>query len=61
LTAEQLYLTTRLNLVTAIATQYMDVVALFQALGGGWWNRSDVEEAKNRGLFAARGTVLGRD
>jgi Outer membrane efflux protein len=52
LTSEQLYLTTRLSLVIAKATQYTDVVALFQALGGGWWNRSDVEEAKNRVLFA---------
>ena len=44
LTSEQLYLSARLNLVIAIATQYADVVALFQALGGGWWNRSDVEQ-----------------
>jgi len=42
-TSEQLYLATRLTLVTAQAAQYMDVVALFQALGGGWWNRMDVE------------------
>lgn len=42
-TSEQLYLATRLSLVTAQAAQYMDVVALFQALGGGWWNRMDVE------------------
>jgi len=31
----------------------MDVVALFQALGGGWWNRDDVEEPKPRVLDAA--------
>jgi outer membrane protein TolC len=43
LTSEQLYLTTRLSVVTARATQYMDVVALFQALGGGWWNRSQCQ------------------
>jgi NodT family efflux transporter outer membrane factor (OMF) lipoprotein len=35
-TSEQLYLATRLSLVTARAARYMDVVALFQALGGGW-------------------------
>jgi hypothetical protein len=50
LTSEQLYLATRLSLMIARATQYMDVVALFQALGGGWWNRSDIEEPKDGGL-----------
>ena len=44
-TSEQLYLATRLSLVTARAARYMDVVALFQALGGGWWNRADAEES----------------
>jgi outer membrane protein TolC len=43
LTAEQLYLAAQLTLVQAVATRYSDVVALFQALGGGWWNRSDTE------------------
>ena len=51
LTSEQLYLTTRLSVVTARATQYSDVVALFQALGGGWWNRSDVEQSHDRSFF----------
>jgi hypothetical protein len=48
-TSEQLYLATRLSLVSAKATQYTDLVALFQALGGGWWNRADVEEPGERG------------
>jgi NodT family efflux transporter outer membrane factor (OMF) lipoprotein len=48
-TSEQLYLATQLSLMIARATQYTDVVALFQALGGGWWNRSDVEETRNHG------------
>jgi outer membrane protein TolC len=26
----------------AEAGRYADTVALFQALGGGWWNRKDV-------------------
>jgi Outer membrane efflux protein len=42
LTAEQVDLATRLSLRIAEATRYADVVALFQALGGGWWNRQDV-------------------
>jgi hypothetical protein len=27
--------------VKARAQRYADTAALFQALGGGWWNRSD--------------------
>jgi NodT family efflux transporter outer membrane factor (OMF) lipoprotein len=38
-TAEQSEAEARLALLQARATQYSDVVALFQALGGGWWNR----------------------
>jgi NodT family efflux transporter outer membrane factor (OMF) lipoprotein len=41
LVAEQLYLSSRIALVQAEATRFSDVVALFQALGGGWWNRTD--------------------
>jgi outer membrane protein TolC len=52
LTSEQLYLSTRLSRITATASRYADVVALFQALGGGWWNRLDVEGAEDPGLFA---------
>jgi len=51
LTAEQLLLSTRLSRITAEASRYADVVALFQALGGGWWNRRDVEEPQDPGLF----------
>ena len=41
LNAEQTYQTALLSLVQAKAARYFDTVALFQALGGGWWNRSD--------------------
>jgi NodT family efflux transporter outer membrane factor (OMF) lipoprotein len=41
LTAEQAYLQTELTLVQAQASRYSDTAALFQALGGGWWNRSE--------------------
>jgi outer membrane protein TolC len=51
-TSEQLYLSTQLTLVTARATRFMDAVALFQALGGGWWNRADAEEAGARTMDA---------
>jgi outer membrane protein TolC len=48
LTAEQAYQQARIGLVKAQAARYADTAALFQALGGGWWNRSDVV-AKDRG------------
>jgi NodT family efflux transporter outer membrane factor (OMF) lipoprotein len=51
LTSEQLYLSTKLSRITAIASRYADVVALFQALGGGWWNRFDIEKAQDPNLF----------
>jgi NodT family efflux transporter outer membrane factor (OMF) lipoprotein len=41
LNAEQMYQQAVLNLVQALANRYADTAALFQALGGGWWNRSD--------------------
>jgi NodT family efflux transporter outer membrane factor (OMF) lipoprotein len=45
LQTEQTYQTARLNLVSAQAARFTDTVALFQALGGGWWNRTDVDPA----------------
>ena len=42
LSAEQSYQQALINLVQAEANRYADTAALFQALGGGWWNRSDV-------------------
>ena len=42
LNAEQAYQQTRIALVQSQASRYADTVALFQALGGGWWRRSDL-------------------
>ncbi len=42
LSAETAYQQTLLARVQAQATRYGDTVALFQALGGGWWNRKEV-------------------
>ena len=42
LNAEQTYENALLGRVRAQAARYSDTVALFQALGGGWWNRNDV-------------------
>ena len=43
LTAQQTYQNTVLTRVQAQAVRYSDSAALFQALGGGWWNRHDVD------------------
>ncbi len=42
LNAQQTYLQASLVRVKAQAARLIDTAALFQALGGGWWNRSDV-------------------
>ncbi|GJD81408.1 histidine kinase [Methylobacterium gregans] len=42
LIAQQSYLSALVTSASARATQYADTAALFQALGGGWWNRMDV-------------------
>jgi NodT family efflux transporter outer membrane factor (OMF) lipoprotein len=42
LNAEQSYQQARINLVQALANRFADTAALFQALGGGWWHRSDL-------------------
>jgi len=38
LTIEQNYQQAKLAYVQAQAARYTDTVALFQSLGGGWWN-----------------------
>ena len=42
LNAEQTYQQASINLVQAQANRYADTAALFQAVGGGWWHRSDL-------------------
>ncbi len=48
LNAEQTYQQAMVNLVQALANRYADTAALFQALGGGWWNRSDVHAGRGQ-------------
>jgi NodT family efflux transporter outer membrane factor (OMF) lipoprotein len=45
LTQQQAYLQASLARVQAQAARLADTVALFQALGGGWWNRTPVNPA----------------
>lgn len=46
LSAEQAHQQSQINLVQAEASRFADTAALFQALGGGWWNRADVATDK---------------
>jgi NodT family efflux transporter outer membrane factor (OMF) lipoprotein len=47
LNAEQTYQQAVINLVQAEANRYADTAALFQALGGGWWNRAEFAKIDN--------------
>jgi outer membrane protein TolC len=44
LNAEQNYQQGLINLVQAQANRYADTAALFQALGGGWWHRAELQD-----------------
>jgi NodT family efflux transporter outer membrane factor (OMF) lipoprotein len=48
LAAEQTYQEALINLVQARANRYADTAALFQALGGGWWNRSEADRVSEK-------------
>ena len=41
LNAQQTYLQAEIQVVQARAARLADTAALFQALGGGWWNRTE--------------------
>ncbi len=45
LNAERQYQQARISLVQAQAARFADTAALFQALGGGWWNHSRQTDA----------------
>jgi len=45
LNAQQAYAQTVVALAQARAARFSDTAALFQALGGGWWNRGDAATA----------------
>jgi len=48
LNADQAYQQARLSRVQAEADRFTDTVALFQALGGGWWHRPELANADAR-------------
>jgi NodT family efflux transporter outer membrane factor (OMF) lipoprotein len=43
LNAQQTYQSALLNVVLARANRFADTAALYQALGGGWWNRPNAD------------------
>lgn len=45
-TTQQSYLQAEIQVVQARAARLADTAALFQALGGGWWNRAEPYEAQ---------------
>jgi NodT family efflux transporter outer membrane factor (OMF) lipoprotein len=47
LSAEQAYQQAVISLVQAQANRFTDTAALFQALGGGWWNRQEAIAKEN--------------
>ena len=47
LNAEQAYQQARINRLQAQANRFADTAALFQALGGGWWNGADLAGGKH--------------
>jgi NodT family efflux transporter outer membrane factor (OMF) lipoprotein len=52
LQAQQNLLQAAVSRVQAQATVLADTVALFQALGGGWWNRDDIAPAREYPFFS---------
>ncbi len=42
LSAQQAYQQGRISLIQAQASRFADTAALFQALGGGWWHRTEL-------------------
>ena len=48
LQAQQAYLQAVISRIQAQAGRFADSAALFQALGGGWWNRSEVAPERTR-------------
>jgi NodT family efflux transporter outer membrane factor (OMF) lipoprotein len=52
LNAQQIYQRALITSVVAQSNRLADTAALFQALGGGWWNRDDIDHKKPTPYFA---------
>jgi NodT family efflux transporter outer membrane factor (OMF) lipoprotein len=58
LTAQQTYLQSVIQVVQARAARLSDTAALFQALGGGWWNRTEPLSEKILDVGTGQATPL---
>ena len=60
LNAQQTYRQTTISLIQAQANRYADTAALFQALGGGWWNKPEIvsDNGKNEALASDQSQPL---
>jgi NodT family efflux transporter outer membrane factor (OMF) lipoprotein len=61
LTAQQTYLQAETQVVQARAARLADTAALFQALGGGWWNRIEPPTEKILDVSSGEATTLVSD
>jgi NodT family efflux transporter outer membrane factor (OMF) lipoprotein len=50
LNAQRTLQQTKISLVQAEASRFADTAALFQALGGGWWDRKDLMDTRSADL-----------
>ena len=57
LVSERNYHQTRITQITAQTRRYTDTAALFQALGGGWWNRPNL----SAGMLAEQQKKINSD
>ena len=53
LAAQEAYQQSLITLIQAQSNRYGDTAALFQALGGGWWNRTELTEQTSAGASPA--------
>jgi hypothetical protein len=60
-TAEQTYLQASIQVVQAQAARLADTAALFQALGGGWWNRLEPPVEKTLDVGTDRAEPIKQD
>jgi NodT family efflux transporter outer membrane factor (OMF) lipoprotein len=60
LAAEQNHQLAVINLIQAQTNRLGDTAALYQALGGGWWNRHDVTEMQGTELITAQPHTLAQ-
>ncbi len=58
LTTQQTYLQAEIQVVQARAARLADTAALFQALGGGWWNRTEAPAEKVLNASTGQSTPL---